>query len=107
MLATYAASKQFLASFAAALGAEVKDKGIVVELVNTYFVVSNMSKIRKASIMIPMPKAYVKTVLRKIGNWCGALHTSRPNVSTPYWSHAILDYFIVRPCFNLPEDLVD
>lgn len=95
MLATYAASKQFLASFSAALGAEVASKGIVVECVNTYFVVSNMSKIRKASLMIPMPKPYVKSVLAKIGWPCGALYTGRPTVSTPYWTHACLDYIIV------------
>lgn len=98
MLATYGASKQFLASFAAALGAEVKSKGIDVELVNTYFVVSNMSKIRKSSLLIPMPKPYVKVVLSRLGLWCGALYTGRPNVTTPYWSHAWLDYIIVRLC---------
>lgn len=95
MLAPYAASKRFLASFSAALGAEVESKGIDVQTVNTYFVVSNMSKIRKASLLIPMPKPYVKSVLSKIGLPCGALFTGRPNVSTPYWSHALLDYVIV------------
>lgn len=95
MLAPYAASKKFLASFAAALGAEVKGQGVDVELVNTYFVVSNMSKIRKPTVMIPMPRPFVKSVLAKIGLPCGALYTGRPYVSTPYWSHALLDYFIV------------
>lgn len=95
MLATYASSKQFLAYFAGALGQEVSCKGIDVECVNTYFVVSNMSKIRKATMMIPMPRPYVKAVLAKIGKPCGALYTGRPNVSTPYWSHSLLDYAIV------------
>ena len=96
MLAPYAASKAFLASFSAALGPEVKSKGIDVEAVNTYFVVSNMSKIRKASAMIPTPKQYVRSTLSKVGLACGALFTGRPYLSTPYWSHALLDYFIVR-----------
>ena len=67
MLAPYAASKQFLASFAAAIGAELKGKGVDVELVNTYFVVSNMSKIRKPTMLIPTPRPYVKAVLAKVG----------------------------------------
>ena len=100
MLAPYAASKAFLASFSSALAAEVKGKGVDVETANTHFVVSNMSKIRKASLMIPLPKPYVKAVLAKIGWACGALYTGRPNVSTTYWSHAFLDYIIV--CHNIP-----
>ncbi|OBZ67078.1 Very-long-chain 3-oxoacyl-CoA reductase [Grifola frondosa] len=65
MLATYAGSKSYLASFSACLAEEVKSKGIDVETLNTYFVVSNMSKIRRASAFIPTPKAYVKTALSK------------------------------------------
>lgn len=66
MLAPYAASKVFLASFNAALAEEVKGKGIDIETLNTYFVVSNMSKIRRATITTPMPKPYVKSVLAKV-----------------------------------------
>lgn len=32
----------------------------------------------------------------QIGLPCGALWTGRPNVSTPYWSHAVIDYAMVR-----------
>lgn len=92
MLAPYAASKVFLASFNAALAEEVKGKGIDIETLNTYFVVSNMSKIRRATITTPMPKPYVKSVLAKIGLPCGALWTGRPTVSSPYWSHSIVDW---------------
>lgn len=53
-----------------------------------------MSRIRRASALIPMPKAYVSSVLGKIGLACGALWTGRPSTSTPYWSHSLLDYFI-------------
>ncbi len=66
MLAPYAASKAFLASFNAALAEEVKGKGIDVETLNTYFVVSNMSKIRRPTLTTPMPKPYVKAVLGKV-----------------------------------------
>jgi 17beta-estradiol 17-dehydrogenase / very-long-chain 3-oxoacyl-CoA reductase len=39
-LSVYSASKAFMSTWSAALGAELKSKGIVVEHVNTYFVVS-------------------------------------------------------------------
>jgi hypothetical protein len=39
MLATYSGSKAFITTFSAALGEEVKKHGIIVENVNTYFVV--------------------------------------------------------------------
>ena len=96
MLAPYAASKAFQGAFSSALAAELKEKGIDVQTVNTHFVVSNMSKIRKPSPLVPTPKAYVRSVLAKIGLPCGALFTGRPFVSTPYWSHALLDWFLVR-----------
>ncbi|EJD07953.1 3-ketoacyl-CoA reductase [Fomitiporia mediterranea MF3/22] len=94
LLATYSATKAFLQTWSDALQAELNGTGIDVECVSTYFVVSNMSRIRRSSIMIPMPKAYVSSVLRKIGLPCGALWTGRPSTSTPYWSHSLLDYFI-------------
>jgi len=94
MLATYSGSKAFLATFSSALGEEVKKDGIIVEHVNTYFVVSKLSKIRKASALIPTPTPYVRSVLSKIGLACGASYSGRPNTSTPYWSHALLDFAI-------------
>jgi 17beta-estradiol 17-dehydrogenase / very-long-chain 3-oxoacyl-CoA reductase len=39
-----------------------------------------MSKIRKASMMIPTPRAYVRAVLRNIV----------PGTRAPYWTHAVL-----------------
>ena len=40
----------------------------------------------------PTPAAYVRSVLSKIGLACGASYSGRPNTSTPYWSHAVVDY---------------
>ena len=54
--------------------------------------VSKLSKIRKPSLMVPLPGPYVKSVLSKIGLPCGALGSGRPNTSTPFWTHAMLDY---------------
>ncbi|KZT19825.1 3-ketoacyl-CoA reductase [Neolentinus lepideus HHB14362 ss-1] len=92
MLATYSASKAFLSTFSSALGAELTPHGITVEHVNTYFVVSNMSKIRRATALIPTPGAFVRAVLAKIGCACGAAGTGRPGTSTPFWSHALVDW---------------
>ncbi|KAF8515357.1 3-ketoacyl-CoA reductase [Hysterangium stoloniferum] len=92
MLATYSGSKAFLSTWTQALAKEVESKGIVVQLLNTYFVVSSMSKIRRASISAPTPKVYVRAALSKIGVPGGAL--GKPYTSTPYWSHSLVDAVI-------------
>lgn len=69
MLAPYAASKVFLTSFNAALQEEVRGKGIDIETLDTYFVVSAMSKVRKASAMVPMPKEFVRSALAKVSSF--------------------------------------
>jgi 17beta-estradiol 17-dehydrogenase / very-long-chain 3-oxoacyl-CoA reductase len=112
MLATYSGTKAFLVAFTTALAEEVKAHNIVVENLNTYFVVSyhyilllllpslsfnftqvsKLSKVRKSSILIPDPTTYVRSTLCKIGLACGAAFSGRPDTSTPYWSHSLLDY---------------
>lgn len=42
MLATYSGTKAFLATFSAALGEEVRQHNIIVEHINTYFVVCSL-----------------------------------------------------------------
>ncbi|KAI7866990.1 hypothetical protein BDF14DRAFT_1807297 [Spinellus fusiger] len=90
-LSVYSAGKAFLCTWSQALGAEVAPEGIVVQNINTYFVVSSMSKIRRPTFFIPMPKPYVATVLSKIGLACGA---STPYTSTPYPSHGLMNWVI-------------
>jgi len=94
MLATYSGSKAFLSTWTQALADEYSFRGITVQLVNTYFVVSSMSKIRRPSLTTPMPKVYVKSVLSKIGVPCGAI--SAPATSTPYWSHAVMEWALTK-----------
>jgi len=94
MLATYSASKAFLSTFTDALGEELKAHNITAVHVNAYFVVSKLSKIRKPSMLIPTPSAYVQSVLSKVGLSCGASFTGRPHTSTPYWSHALIDFLM-------------
>ncbi|KAF8893897.1 3-ketoacyl-CoA reductase [Infundibulicybe gibba] len=94
MLATYSGTKSFLATFTTALAKEVRDHNITVEHVNTYFVVSKLSKISRASTFIPQPSPFVRAVLSKIGLPCGAAFSERLDTSTPYWSHALMNYGI-------------
>lgn len=98
MLATYAGSKAFLAAWSQALGEELRRSNITVSLLNTYFVVSNMSKVRKSSAMIPTPRQYVSQVLKTIGRNGGAV--GRPYTSTPWPMHAIVDW---ATAFILPR----
>ncbi|KAF9232413.1 hypothetical protein BU15DRAFT_55060 [Melanogaster broomeanus] len=94
MLATYSGSKAFVSTFTSALAEEVKAHGITVQHLNTYFVVSKMSNIRKSSMLVPSPAAYVRSALSKVGLSCGAAMTDRPGTLTPFWSHALIDYLI-------------
>lgn len=50
-----------------------------------------MSKIRRANLLIPFPKPYVRSVLGQLGVSGGA---STPNTSTPFYSHAITNWAI-------------
>ncbi|QRV84133.1 short chain dehydrogenase [Ceratobasidium sp. AG-Ba] len=105
MLATYSGTKAFLTSWSRALASELRPKGVDVQLVNTYFVVSNMSKIRRATAMIPLPSTYVRAVLSKIG--------VQGDYSTPYWAHGALAYvmgfaptsFLINYTLNLHKDI--
>ncbi|KAJ1025209.1 hypothetical protein NDA16_002713 [Ustilago loliicola] len=90
MLATYAGSKAFLSGWSQALGEELRRSNITVSLLNTYFVVSNMSKVRKSSAMVPSPKQYVAQVLKTLGRNGGAI--GRPYTSTPWPMHAVIDW---------------
>jgi len=94
MLATYSGTKAFVDTFSTALAEEVKRHGVIVQCVNPYFVVSKMSKIRKPSIMIPTPTAFVRASLNKVGLSGGARFVGRPAGSAPYWSHSLLEYFV-------------
>ncbi|KAL7413480.1 hypothetical protein BDY24DRAFT_388672 [Mrakia frigida] len=90
MLATYTGAKAFLERWSQALGEETKEFGVDVRLVLPYFVVSNMSKIRRPSLLIPTAPAFVRATLASIGQARGA--AGRPYTSTPYWSHAVFDW---------------
>ncbi|ODO08349.1 long-chain 3-oxoacyl-CoA reductase [Cryptococcus wingfieldii CBS 7118] len=90
LLASYSGTKAALSTWTKALAEEVQPQGVVVELVQAAFVVSNMSKIRRSSALVPTARDFVKSALGSIGRPGGA--QGRPHERTPYWTHALLDY---------------
>ncbi|KAI8868546.1 NAD(P)-binding protein [Ramicandelaber brevisporus] len=89
-LSVYSGTKAFVSTWTKAVGAELAEQGITVEHLNTFFVVSAMSKIRKAQWMIPSPDTFVKSALQRIGVSGGA---SDPYESSPYSAHGIAQWF--------------
>ena len=85
LLSVYSASKAFLRNWSVSIGAEVSKDRVHVEHINTLFVQTAMSKIRKPSLTAPTPKTFVKSVLDN----CGITHDT-----TPYMPHAILNYIL-------------
>ncbi|ODM16143.1 3-ketoacyl-CoA reductase [Aspergillus cristatus] len=92
LLATYSGSKAFLQQWSTALGAELEQHGVTVELVQAYLITSAMSKVRKTSATIPDPRAFVKSVLGKIGRNGGS--PGYAYSSSPYWSHGLMAWFL-------------
>ncbi|KAI9244695.1 hypothetical protein BDA99DRAFT_528878 [Phascolomyces articulosus] len=109
-LSVYSGSKAFLSTWTQALAKEVENQGIIVQNVNTYFVVSSMSKIRRPTFLIPLPKPYVASVLAKIGLPCGS---SVPFTSTSYPSQGLANWFMnllspnfwITQNFNIQKDV--
>lgn len=92
LLATYSGSKAFLQQWSTALGAELEPYGVTVELVQAYLITSAMSKVRRTSASIPDPRAFVKSVLGKIGRNGGS--PGYAYSSSPYWSHGLMAWFL-------------
>uniref|UniRef100_W8APN7 Estradiol 17-beta-dehydrogenase 12-A n=1 Tax=Ceratitis capitata TaxID=7213 RepID=W8APN7_CERCA len=67
LLTVYSASKAFVDKFSEDLQTEYRGSGITVQCVQPGFVATNMSKIKKASLMSPTPDAYVASALRILG----------------------------------------
>ena len=86
LLATYSGSKAFLQQWGIALGAELAPHGILVQVVQSHLVTSNMSKIRRSSLLVPSAKSFVKATLSKIGRAGGSQGV--PFTMTPWWSHS-------------------
>ncbi|KAF2484831.1 hypothetical protein BDY17DRAFT_321730 [Neohortaea acidophila] len=92
LLATYSGSKAFLQQWSSALFSELAPHGITVQVVQSYLVTSAMSKIRRASWLVPTPRQFVKAALGKIGRSGGAQGIL--GTCTPYWAHGIMHWAI-------------
>jgi 17beta-estradiol 17-dehydrogenase / very-long-chain 3-oxoacyl-CoA reductase len=92
LLATYSGSKAFLQQWGSAIGAELAPKGVTVEVIQSHLVTSAMSKIRRASALVPTPKAFVRAALSKIGRSGGSQGIAY--TSTPWWAHGLMQYAI-------------
>ncbi|KAI9639145.1 putative 3-ketoacyl-CoA reductase [Dioszegia hungarica] len=90
LLATYSLTKGGLQTWSQALAVEVEGQGVMVRMVIPAFVVSNMSKIRRASLLVPSAPAFVSSTLGSIGQSRGA--QGRAYECTPYPTHALVDY---------------
>ncbi len=95
LLQTYSGSKAFLRVWSEALASEVVEHKIHVELLNTHFVTTNMSKIRRATLTCPSPKDYVRTVLARCGN--GYFSTLFPGHALVIAAIKAVPEFITRP----------
>ena len=93
LLATYSGSKAFLQYWSSSLGAELAPSGVKVQLVQSYLVTSAMSKIRKASMLIPNPKDFVRSALAKVGRSGGSQGIA--STCTPYWSHGFMHWALL------------
>ncbi|KAK2769819.1 hypothetical protein FQN53_005857 [Emmonsiellopsis sp. PD_33] len=94
LLATYSGSKAFLQHWSTSLGSELEPYGVQVELVQSYLVTSAMSKIRRATATIPIPRAFVQSVLSKVGRGSGLSRYAY--TSSPYWSHGLMSWALTE-----------
>ena len=67
LLSVYSASKAFVMQWSADMEMEYSSKGVTVMCAYPYYVVSNMSKIRKANWTTPTPRAYAVSLLNQLG----------------------------------------
>lgn len=85
LLALYASSKIYVDFLSRALQVEYAEKGIVVQSVLPAYVSTKMSKIRKASLLVPTPSTYVRSALKTVGVEARTYG---------FWSHK-LQYFVL------------
>jgi 17beta-estradiol 17-dehydrogenase / very-long-chain 3-oxoacyl-CoA reductase len=95
LLQTYAGSKAFLRTWSEALAVEVARDRIHVELLNTHFVTTNMSKIRRSSFTCPTPREYVMAVLSRCGS--APLSTLHPGHALVYGVMSVIPEWILKP----------
>ena len=83
MLTVYSATKAYIDFFSKGLAQEYAKYGILVQSVTPGMVVSNMSKIRRTSLMVSSPAHIAKRSIDRLG--------CEYEIS-PYYFHAIIMY---------------
>lgn len=90
----YAATKAFVDKFSTDLSLEVSNGGVLVQTVHPGYVVSNMSKIRRATMTVPMPDVFVEASLRTLG---------LESRTAAFWFHKVQVFcwlfFVIVDCF--------
>jgi len=81
LLSVYSASKAFVVQWSADLELEYSRQGVSVMCACPYYVVSNMSKIRKPSWSTPTPAIYSRSLLAQLG--CVSF-------TCGYWAHDLM-----------------
>lgn len=85
MFATYASSKAMIKSWTESLHTECLPWNLNVELMNTGYVATKMSGIKRSSLFCPSPECYAKSI---------ANHFGSSNESFAYFPHLIF-YFVL------------
>ncbi|KAJ0173154.1 hypothetical protein K1T71_011330 [Dendrolimus kikuchii] len=89
LLTVYAATKAYVDKFTEGLEMEYDDKGITIQCVMPGFVCSNMSGIRRSSLLAPTPQDFVKSAMNLVG------YASR---TTGYLPHSFFVWVINSIC---------
>lgn len=97
-LALYSASKAFANKFSQDLAAEYKTQGIIVQsLIPGPVAMTNLSKIRKSSLMIPTAEDFVESALRTVGF---------SEETTGYWPHSVLQLVSKMSYYFFPSTFI-
>lgn len=86
MYAEYSGTKAFVDYYSRSLHHEYASKGVFVQCQAPYFVATAMSKIRKATLTAPSPKAFAEASLA--GLYKGGAST------VPFWAHGLQDWVL-------------
>jgi 17beta-estradiol 17-dehydrogenase / very-long-chain 3-oxoacyl-CoA reductase len=92
-LSIYGATKKFFSTWSQALAQEVQGHGVTVINLDTFFVVSKLSRIKSASFLIPDPKNYVSWILDRMGLAGGSVY---PHSMAHQPSHAICTWLLMN-----------
>lgn len=85
MLTIYSASKAFVNKFSEDLSIEYASQGVIVQSVLPGFVATNMTRLKKSTLLAPNADQYVAAALRTLGH---------AKATTGYFPHALMQLFI-------------